>query len=79
MPAATALFLIVVGIPLLLIALVPAWRRWANAWGRAHPIGTAAIGAAIFGVGFTTWSTWLVGIVVAIVWFAVWVLLRPTI
>jgi len=78
-PVATAVFLIVVGIPVLLIALVPAWRRWANTWGRAHPIVTAAIGAAVFGIGFATWSSWLIATVVGIVWFVVWVLVRPTI
>jgi len=78
-PAATAVFLIVVGIPVLLIALVPAWRRWATMWGRGHPIGTAAVGAAIFGIGFATWSSRLIATVLGIVWFVVWVPVRPPI
>jgi hypothetical protein len=75
MPSATAAYAVLVGVPILLIAVVPAWRRAANAWARAHPILQAGIGAVVFGLGFATWSGWLTGVVVAAAWFAVWVLL----
>jgi hypothetical protein len=75
MPTATAAYAVLVGVPVLLIAVVPAWRRATNAWARAHPILQAGIGAVVFGLGFATWSGWLTAVVVAAAWFAVWVLL----
>ncbi|HXN57058.1 MAG TPA: hypothetical protein VN912_00560 [Candidatus Angelobacter sp.] len=74
-PAATVLYIMLIAMPVLLAGLVPAWRRRANVWGRAHPILQAGIGAAVFGLGFATWSGWLTAVVVAAAWFAVWVLL----
>jgi hypothetical protein len=75
MPIATAAYAVLVGVPVLLIAVVPAWRRRSNAWARAHPILQAGIGAAVFGLGFATWSGWLTALIVAGAWFGVWVLL----
>ncbi|HXN05417.1 MAG TPA: hypothetical protein VN895_11345 [Candidatus Acidoferrum sp.] len=74
-PTATALYIVLIAVPVLLIGLVPAWRRRSNVWARAHPIPQAGIGALVFGLGFATWSGWLTAVVVAIAWFAVWVLL----
>ena len=76
-PTVTVIYAAVVGVPVLLIALVPAWRHAANAWARAHPIWAAGIVAAIVGVGFATWDGWLTGLVVAVAWFVVRVILRP--
>jgi hypothetical protein len=76
-PTATMIYALIVGVLLLGILLIPTWRRASQVWGRAHPIWVAAIGAAIFGVGFTTWSGWLDGIILAVLWFAAWALLRP--
>jgi hypothetical protein len=78
-PTATMIYGLIVGVLLLGILLVPTWRRASQVWGRAHPIWVAAIGAAIFGVGFATWSSWVIATVVGIVWFVVWVVVRPTI
>jgi asparagine N-glycosylation enzyme membrane subunit Stt3 len=75
-PTATAVYALVVVVPVLLIAAVPAWRHAANAWTRTHPIWAAAIGAAIVGVGFASWDGWLTGLVVAAVGFAVQLVLR---
>jgi hypothetical protein len=47
------MYALIVGVPVLLILLVPTWRRASRSW--------------------------LVATVVGIVWFAVWVLVRPTI
>jgi len=67
-PAATVLYIMLIAMPVLLVGLVPAWRRRANVWGRAHPILQAGIGAAVFGLGFATWSGWLTAVVVAAAW-----------
>jgi hypothetical protein len=74
-PTPTMIFALIVGVPILMILLVPPWRQAFEVWGRAHPIWAAGIGAALFGIGFTTWSGWPTGIVVAAIWFAGWVLL----
>jgi hypothetical protein len=76
LPTATAVYAIVVGLPVLVIALVPAWRHAANAWARAHPIWAAGIAAASVGLGFATWDGWLTGVAVAAVGFAIQLVLR---
>jgi hypothetical protein len=73
-PTSTMIYALIVGIPVLLILLVPTWRRASQVWGRAHPIWVTAIGATIFGLGFASWDGWLSGVVVAVAWFAASVL-----